>query len=40
VGEEVVVPGAAVAAHTGREGVPLLVAAFPNDAPLHRKAVE
>src|SRR5439155_17614009 len=40
VSEEVVVPGAAVAAHTGREGMPLSVAAFRNDAPLHREAVE
>src|SRR5207244_1300003 len=40
VGEEVVVPGAAVAAHTAREGMPLSVAAFRNEAPLHREAVE
>jgi len=40
MGEEVVVPGAAVAAYTGREGMPLLVAPFGNDAPLHREAVE
>src|SRR5205823_6930186 len=40
VGEEVVVPGAAVAAHPGREGVPLSVVAFRNDAPLHGVAVE
>src|SRR5439155_20604431 len=40
VGEEVVVPGAAVAAHTGREGMPLSVVAFRNDAPLHGVAVE
>src|SRR5262245_50286583 len=40
VREKVVMPGAAVAAQTGREGMPLLVVAFRNDAPLHRVAVE
>ena len=33
-------PGAAVAAHPGREGMPLSVVAFRNDAPLHGVAVE
>src|SRR5258708_15069615 len=40
VSEKVVVPAAAVAAQTGREGMPLSVVAFRNDAPLHRVAVE
>src|SRR5436309_5113552 len=40
VREKVVMPGAAVAAHATREGMPLPVVAFPNDAPLHRKAIE
>ncbi|PYV37837.1 MAG: hypothetical protein DMG09_13680 [Acidobacteria bacterium] len=40
VGEEVVVPGAAIAAQTCCEGMPLSVVAFRNDAPLHGVAVE
>src|SRR5262249_33297851 len=40
VGEEIVVPGAAVAAQCGREGMPLSIVAFRNDAPLHRVAVK
>ncbi len=40
VGEEVVVPGAAIAAQTRCEGMPLPVVAFRDDAPLHRVAVE
>src|SRR5437773_7951939 len=40
VREKIVMPGAAVAAHATREGMPLPVVAFPNDAPLHRKAIE
>src|SRR5947208_6686328 len=40
VREKVVMPGAAVAAHPGREGMPLSVVAFRNDAPLHGVAVE
>src|SRR5258708_36830530 len=40
VGEEVVVPGAAIAAQTRCEGMPLSVVAFRNDAPLHGVAVE
>src|SRR5437879_970581 len=39
VGEEVVVPRAAVSTQDGREGMLLLVVAFRIDAPLHRVAV-
>src|SRR5438093_6733096 len=39
VGEEVVVPRAAVSAQNGRKGMLLLVVAFRSDAPLHRVAV-